>query len=398
MHLACSGRDELARSVLNDVWISHPTWASEDAQFIAHKKNPNEDAVHACEQERHEFDTYIQANARTIAVLEPIYERMQTMTTEEKQGFKLPPDLGGPTKSIYLRIIKRMYGGAHWEEVWDALQKTPAIAVPVVLDRLHQKDNEWRREQRIWSRIWRGVEAKNYYKSLDHMGNSDYKNQEKKSITAKWLVGDIESLRRAQLQAREEKKKAEKKRRRPCIEGSVGYQLAYTFPDISVLHDSLKMVYSFLDHSSAQYSQPERRAVETFLREFIPLLLRYPEAEFNVACGPLDPTHAEDMAIADAVNGGVDDPAIHADNLRKKLLATKGHDSRKGSPHGALPSDDSRTVDDDVWIVEAPGHRPRTLLVNGTSHSKKSPFFANSTYYALLRLIHVGNILTSRHI
>ena len=365
--------------MLNDVWISHPTWASEDAQFIAHKKNPNEDAVHACEQERHEFDTYIQANARTIAVLEPIYERMQSMTNEEKQGFRLPPDLGGPTKSIYLRIIKRIYGGAQWEEVWDALQRAPAIAVPVVLDRLHQKDNEWRREQRIWSRIWRGVEAKNYYKSLDHMGNSDYKNQEKKSITAKWLVGDIESLRRAQLQEREEKMKKEKKRRHPCIEGSVGYQLEYTFPDISVLHDSLKMVYSFLDHSSAQYSQPERRAVETFLREFIPLLLRYPETEFNVACGPLEPTHAEDMAAV-----VVDDSSVRAD---EKLVATKGHGSHGGSPH--VPSEDPKTTDDDVWIREAPSHRPRTVLMNGRSHSKKSPFFANSTYYALLRLIHV---------
>jgi histone deacetylase complex regulatory component SIN3 len=58
INLVCSGRNELARSVLNDEWVSHPTWATEEASFVAHKKNVNEDALHACEQERHEFDVF----------------------------------------------------------------------------------------------------------------------------------------------------------------------------------------------------------------------------------------------------------------------------------------------------------------------------------------------------
>lgn len=358
---------------------------------MAHKKNINEDALHACEQERHEFDTFIQANARTIAVLEPIYERMQTMTHEEKLAFKLPPDLGGPTKSIYLRLIKRIYGGAQWEEVWDALQKAPAIAVPVVLDRLHIKDAEWRREQRTWSRIWRGVEAKNYYKSLDHQGNNDYKNTEKKSITAKYLVADIENKRKIKLRDRENwSTRHPKRHRRWWAEGSVGYQLEHAFPDISVLHDSLKMVYSFLDHSQAMYSQPERRAVETFLRQFVPLLLMHPEAEFNAACGPLEPAHAEEMATADT-NGIVDGSGVPAGDLRKKLLETAhetGLDSRAVSPPGSTSSDDLKIPTDDVWIRESSVKQP-AATANGTSHSKKSPFFANTTYYTLLRLLHV---------
>ncbi|KAF7966906.1 hypothetical protein HWV62_36583 [Athelia sp. TMB] len=361
INLACSGRDELARSVLNDVWVSHPTWASEDSGFVSHKKTLHEDALHTCEQERHEFDTFIQANARTIAVLEPVWDRLQEMTADERAAFRLPPDLGGPTRSIYVRIIKRVYGSAHWEEVWDALQKAPAVAVAVVLDRLHQKDEEWRREQRTWSKIWRGLEAKNHYKALDHLGNNEWKNNEKKGLTAKHLVGDIEMRRKVQLRERTAWDAAHKgePRRRWFAEGSVGPQLSYAFEDTEVLHDALKMVYSFLDHSQALYSQAERRAVETFLRQFVPLLFMYPEGEFNAACGPLEPTHAEDLATDTEVNGVKSGAASPA----------------------PTPSDDSRaSAADDVWIREGstqtPAQSPRTV-----------PFFANSTYYTLLRML-----------
>jgi paired amphipathic helix protein Sin3a len=394
MNLACSGRDELARSVLNDEWVSHPTWASEEAGFVSHKKNINEDALHACEQERHEFDVFIQANACTIAVLEPVWDRIQEMTTDEKAALKLPPDLGGPTKSIYVRIIKRIYGGAQWAEVWDALQNAPAVAVPVVLDRLHQKDEEWRREQRVWSKIWRGVEAKNYYKSLDHMGNNEHKNTEKKSITAKYLVSDIETKRKIKIKARTEwNTKHPRRRQRWFAAGSVGYELEYSFPDISVLHDSLKMVYSFLDHSQALYSQPERRAVETFLRQFVPLLLMLPEAEFNAACGPLEPAHAEEMA-SDS-HAMVDGPGVPANDLRKKLLETAhetGLRSRAASSSldRATPSDDMKSsTTDDVWIREATTNQPGGTSANGAHHTARMPFFANSTYYTLLRLVQV---------
>src|SRR4029077_18975509 len=55
----CSGRDELCRSVLNDEWASHPTWASEDSGFVAHKKNAHEEGLHRIEEERHDYDLNI---------------------------------------------------------------------------------------------------------------------------------------------------------------------------------------------------------------------------------------------------------------------------------------------------------------------------------------------------
>lgn len=48
----CSGRDQLCWEVLNDEYVSHPIWASEDSGFVASKKNQYEEAMHRCEEER----------------------------------------------------------------------------------------------------------------------------------------------------------------------------------------------------------------------------------------------------------------------------------------------------------------------------------------------------------
>ena len=48
------------------------------------------------------------------------------------------------------------------------LRKNPAGAIPVVLARLKQKDEEWRRARHELNKAWKDVMEKNYSKSLDH--------------------------------------------------------------------------------------------------------------------------------------------------------------------------------------------------------------------------------------
>lgn len=406
IRLACSGRDQLCRSVLNDEWVSHPTWASEEAGFLTHKKNSFEEALHKSEEERHEYHVHLDAMGRTLAILEPLNARIDEMSQEERSLFKLNADLGGPSKSIYHRIIKKVYGRDAGLEVIQALQDCPGVAVPVALARLKQKDEEWRRAQREWSRTWREVDAKNFYKSLDHQGIS-FKANDKKNITAKHFVGDIELIKaeQARLRALE---------RRPG--SSLGFQLEYSFQDISVLHDSLKMVYSFLDHSQAQYSTEERRSVEKFLRTFVPLLCMYPAAEFNAACGPLEGAHDVD-ALTDGPRAGESHTGgVEAGDLRNKLLKTVQDKfgqglgeaaSLAGSPAGTITPDPSgsghnqdstgpsiaREKADDIWIREAISSLPREPASNASS--QRTPFFANTTFYTLLRLLQVMSYQTS---
>jgi len=114
---------------------------------MPHKKNQFEEALHKCEEDRYEFDMNIEANLNTIALLEPIAKQIQGMSLEERARFKLPEGLGGSSKTIYKRIIKKIYDNERGGEVIDALHNNPAIAVPVVLKRLKQKDEEWKKSQ-----------------------------------------------------------------------------------------------------------------------------------------------------------------------------------------------------------------------------------------------------------
>jgi paired amphipathic helix protein Sin3a len=387
--------------------------------LVAHKKNSFEEALHRSEEERHEYHIHIEALTRTIAILDPINTRIEGMTNDERASFHLKPDFGGSSRSIYHRTLKKVYGRDAGDEIIQALQDHPVVAVPVVLARLKQKDEEWRRSQREWSRTWREVDVKNFYKSLDHQGIS-FKANDKKNITAKHFVADIETMKEEQMQARELAAPSFS-----FAQGSVGHQLEYSFQDTSVLHDSLKMVYSFLDHSQTLYSPQERRSIEKFLRSFIPVLFMCPTAEFNAACGALDGGHDDDGIDVHPISESQHNTGrssgtpqafqvtgIPASDLRKQLLKTaqeksntkdgdlkSGLGSRASSPAARTVS--SSMVDvptsifgtteifEDVWIREGmAANSTRTTMANAF-RPKRRPFFANTTFYTLLRLLQV---------
>ncbi|KAI0375440.1 hypothetical protein BV20DRAFT_960592 [Pilatotrama ljubarskyi] len=439
VRLACSGRDRLCWSVLNDEWVSHPTWASEEAGFMTHKKNSFEDTLHKSEEERHEFQVQIEALTRTIAVLEPLEARIEGMSAEERAAFRLKPNLGGMSRTIYERIIKRVYGYDAGNEVLRALKETPAVAVPVVLARLRRKDEEWRRAQREWNRTWREIDAKNFYKALDHQGIT-FKQNDKKNITAKHFVLEIESAKAAQVKERDRETASSSGSSRRSASStlptrSLGHQLEYSFEDVGVLHDAVKLIFSYLDHSPQQYSMAERRGIERFLRAFIPVLFMFPPQEFNSACGPLTPGHEEDSAEeaslpaddengttaaaeakAAAVDGENTSPpqeGVSAQDLRKRLLKTAQETaqdardsgssmvtnstspaasdspqeaaSRTNVEHGArVREQEARTNPEDIWVREL---KASGALGAGETPLARRPFFASTTFYTLLRLL-----------
>ena len=140
----CSGRDELCHEVLNDEWASHPTWASEDSGFVAHRKNVYEEALHRIEEERHEYDFHIEACQRTIQLLKPIAQSILLMSEEERANFTLPADIGGQSTTIYQRLIKKLYGKERGQYVIETMLTHPCAVVPVVLARLFMKEDEWK--------------------------------------------------------------------------------------------------------------------------------------------------------------------------------------------------------------------------------------------------------------
>ncbi|KAI0062716.1 hypothetical protein BV25DRAFT_1803353 [Artomyces pyxidatus] len=239
INVKCGGRDEMCKSVLNDEWISHPAFASEDSVFMAHKKNIYEEALHRSEEERHEYDFHIDAIVKTITMLEPIANKIALMSHEERVNFKLKSSFGGPGKSVHQRIVKKIYGRDAGLEVIQAMQETPALAVPVVLTRLKQKEEEWKRAQGEWNKVWREVDAQNYYKALDHQSIT-FRAADKKALTTKAFVSQIEAVMEEQMAKRAILIDPLFARSRPQ------HQLEFVLEDMDVLKDAVKLSFSYL--------------------------------------------------------------------------------------------------------------------------------------------------------
>lgn len=187
----CTGRTPLCKEVLNDTWVSFPSW-SEDSTFVSSKKTQYEEHIYRCEDERFELDVVLETNLSTIRVLEAVQKRLSRMSAEEQAKFRLDNTIGGSSEVIHRKAIQRIYGDKA-PDIIDGLKTNPAVSVPIVLKRLKTKEEEWREAQRGFNKIWREQNEKYYLKSLDHQG-INFKQNDSKVFRSKMLLNEIETL------------------------------------------------------------------------------------------------------------------------------------------------------------------------------------------------------------
>ena len=229
----CSDRNEEENKVLNNVWVSLPVGSEESYTFRHMRRNTYEEILFRCEDERFEIDMVIDSNATTLARLEPIAEEIAQLAQEEFVISETSPfpkkagegtGLGGKKFQftfdkkilgvIHRNSIARIYGDAG-QEMLDLLVKNPAVAIPVVVQRLRQKDTEWRTVRERMNRQWKELAEHNYYKSLDHRSLT-WRTTDKRAISTRTLVAEIKDRAahggkegHAALQARMDKAKEE---------------------------------------------------------------------------------------------------------------------------------------------------------------------------------------------
>lgn len=205
----CGGRSEEERKVLNDVWVSLPKGSEESYTFRHMRRNHCEEVLFRCEDERFEIDMVIDSNAATLRRLEPIAEEIGQLGQEERlvsdlssTGSKLQDgDLGmGGLRFqytfdpeilgvIHRNSIARIYGDAG-HEMLDLIVKNPSVAVPVVVERLRQKDREWKAVRERLNRHWKERAEMNYYKSLDHRSLT-WRTIDKRGTSTRTLIAEI---------------------------------------------------------------------------------------------------------------------------------------------------------------------------------------------------------------
>ncbi|XP_058453368.1 paired amphipathic helix protein Sin3a isoform X2 [Malaya genurostris] len=272
-NVKCSGRTNLCKDVLNDTWVSFPTWA-EDSTFVTSRKTQYEEFIYRCEDERFELDVVIETNSATIRVLEGVQKKLSRMSPDEVSRFRLDECLGGTSSTIHQRALKRIYGDKA-ADIIQGLKKNPVVAVPVVLRRLKAKEEEWREAQKGFNKQWREQNEKYYLKSLDHQG-INFKQNDIKALRSKSLFNEIETLF-DEVSYMKRHEQSEDVGTNPLTSGP---HLILPYKDKTILDDAANLLIHHVKRQTGIQKQ-EKGRIKHILRQFVPDLFFAPRQQLS---------------------------------------------------------------------------------------------------------------------
>lgn len=255
--LPCTGRTPLGAEMLNDELVSVTT-GTEDSQFKQMRKNQYEENLFRCEDERYDLEMAIERNVSAMKTLLPVHEKLEAMTSDEKSNFVLPDGL---LKPIHCKIIERIYGD-QGKNVLDLLRKNPVVAVPVVLLRLQQKDQEWRQVKETMNANWKAVFNANYHKSLDHR-SFYFKQADKKNLAQRSLLQEIKD---AVEKGKKDDNRLQSLSAACSLVSSLDAHMTLQYPE-SVVHEDVYQIVRFA--ALKMLSSETRRQVMKFWVSFV---------------------------------------------------------------------------------------------------------------------------------
>jgi len=184
----------------------------------------------------------------------------------------------------------------------------------------------------------RSQDAKNFWKALDHQGIA-LKANDKRFLTSKALVSEIESLKREQNQ---------RATIDPRPQPAHRFQLTYDVSDRRALYDAARLVFSYLDRSHL-VTFAEKPRVDAALRDILALSFAISPEEFSaeLLAGTNDAEDMESNFDSASEAGGVLgtqslDEAVEAalaSSAGAGRKAKKGGDLRKKALRKTVPTE-----------------------------------------------------------
>uniref|UniRef100_A0A674EIH2 Paired amphipathic helix protein Sin3b n=1 Tax=Salmo trutta TaxID=8032 RepID=A0A674EIH2_SALTR len=370
----CSGRTAICKEVLNDTWVSFPSW-SEDSTFASSKKTPYEEQLHRCEDERFELDVVLETNLATIRVLESVQKKLSRLSPEDQDRFRLDDCLGGTSEVIQRRAIYRIYGDKA-PEIIEGLKRSPATAVPVVLKRLKAKEEEWREAQQGFNKIWREQYEKAYLKSLDHQG-VNFKQNDMKALRSKSLLNEIESV-------------YDERQEQSTEEGGVGQQgrdgssaavvsephMVFTYEDKQILEDAASLIIYHVKRQPTIHKD-DKDHIKRIIQHFVPDLFFSRRGELSETEEWTD----EEAEVEEGGDrgGGVGQPQqqqqLNGESRRRRCTSPQTAELGGASSHSLAPEGGEKV---DLRDPEAEHQKELDGVYN--------LFFVNNNWYFFLRL------------
>ncbi|XAR48027.1 hypothetical protein NMG60_11030718 [Bertholletia excelsa] len=278
-----SQRTEIGAQVLNDFWVS-VTSGSEDYSFKHMRKNQYEESLFRCEDDRFELDMLLESVNATTKRVEELLDKINDNTIRADS----PIHIEDYFTALNMRCIERLYGD-HGLDVMEVLRKNAPMALPVILTRLKQKQEEWARCRADFNKVWAEIYAKNYHKSLDHR-SFYFKQQDTKNLSTKALLADIKEI--------SEKKSEEADMLLAIAAGNrqpISPHMEFEYPD-SDIHEDL---YQLIKYSCGEVCTTDQLdKVMKIWTAFLELMLGIPcrphgvedsedvlKARTNISCG-----------------------------------------------------------------------------------------------------------------
>ncbi|KAM0058174.1 putative transcription regulator Others family [Helianthus debilis subsp. tardiflorus] len=274
-----SQRSELGAQVLNDVWVS-VTSGSEDYSFKHMRRNQYEESLFRCEDDRFELDMLLESVSSTAKRAEDLLNSINNKSVSTE----VPIRIEAHFTALDLRCIERLYGD-HGLDVMDILRRNPSLALPVILTRLKQKQEDWTKCRSDFNKVWAEIYAKNHYKSLDHR-SFYFKQQDSKNLSTKSLVAEIKE--------RKEKTQKDNNLLLSIAAGSRHYitpNLEFEFIDNDIHQDVFKLI---------KYSCDEMCTTKEQLNKVLRLWTTFLEPMLCVPSRPHNSNSAEDAEVSTA--------------------------------------------------------------------------------------------------
>uniref|UniRef100_M4CID4 Histone deacetylase interacting domain-containing protein n=1 Tax=Brassica campestris TaxID=3711 RepID=M4CID4_BRACM len=352
-----SQKMEIGSQVLNDHWVS-VTSGSEDYSFKHMRKNQYEESLFRCEDDRFELDMLLESvNSATNRV-----EELLAKINNNELKTDTPICIEDHLTALNIRCIERLYGD-HGLDVIDLLKKNAYLALPVILTRLKQKQEEWGRCRSEFNKVWADIYTKNYHRSLDHR-SFYFKQQDSKNLSAKALLAEINEI--------SEKKRGEDDALLALAAGNrrtICSSMSFDYPDPD-LHEDL---YQLIKYSCGEMCSTEQ------LDKVMKVWTEFLEPMFGV---PSRPQVAEDQedAIKTTTNQNLKTGDASEDSPQNG--ATVASTVRSNGPRKAdrdftasKSSDDNIQNDKMRKNLSTPEERPETkeAVTIERVHSSNSP-------------------------
>ncbi|RDX80436.1 Paired amphipathic helix protein Sin3-like 4, partial [Mucuna pruriens] len=383
-----SQRTELGAEVLNDYWVS-VTSGSEDYSFKHMRKNQYEESLFRCEDDRFELDMLLESVNVATKRVEELLEKINANIIKGDSPIRIEEHL----TALNLRCIERLYGD-HGLDVMDVLKKNASLALPVILTRLKQKQDEWARCRADFNKVWAEIYAKNYHKSLDHR-SFYFKQQDTKSLSTKVLLAEIKEI--------SEKKRKEDDvllaiaagNRQPIIP-----HLEFVYPDPEIHED----LYQLIKYSCGEMCTTEQ------LDKAMKIWTTFLEPMLGVPSRPQGPEDTEDVVNANnnsaksgtAIAGGDGIPVMNPKNLNTNRNGDENFPlEQSNSCKQWQTSGDNKVKEGNYLDSDRSAHKTETLgscTQQGKLHNSSMPdevSRANKQDHSIERLVNANVSLSS---